>query len=135
MIDVPSRTGLAALTEAANAVVPSVALGFARSLDDARVSVLYSYSHGIGEFVLAAPDVPDVLLPSTDGPGQADAAAIDSNRLRAVEGFLLANGRSARRVDSRCRMRASDPFLGWLVRPEPVDWRPTGSPRDGGRKW
>lgn len=48
MLAIPSRKGLAALTKAANAVVPSAALGFSRSLDDGRVSVLHFSPHGIG---------------------------------------------------------------------------------------
>ena len=34
MRGIPSRTGLATLTEAANAVVPAVVLGVSRSLDE-----------------------------------------------------------------------------------------------------
>jgi hypothetical protein len=92
MRGIPSRTGLATLTEAANAVVPAVVLGLSRSLDDGRVSVLYSYPHGIGEFVLGGSDVPDALLPTAEGPRQADVAAIKANPLGAVEWLLLFGG-------------------------------------------
>jgi transcriptional regulator with GAF, ATPase, and Fis domain len=92
MRGIPSRTGLAALTEAANAVVPAVVLGLSRSLADGRVSVLYSYPHGIGEFVLAGSEVPEALLPTAEGPRQADAAAIKANPLGAVEWLLLFGG-------------------------------------------
>jgi transcriptional regulator with GAF, ATPase, and Fis domain len=48
MRDLPSRATFAALTRAATEVVPCPALGFARSLDDGRVSVLHADGHGIG---------------------------------------------------------------------------------------
>jgi len=92
MRGIPSRAGLATLTEAANAVVPAVVLGVARRLDDDRVSVLYSYPHGIGEFVLAGSEVPEALRPTAEGPQQADAAAIKANPLGAVEWLLLFGG-------------------------------------------
>src|SRR6185503_16409587 len=92
MRGIPSRAGLATLTEAANAVVPAVVLGLSRSLDDGRVSVLYSYPHGIGEFVLAGSEVPEALSPTAEGPRQADAAAIKANPLGAVEWLLHFGG-------------------------------------------
>jgi transcriptional regulator with GAF, ATPase, and Fis domain len=98
MTAIPSRKGLDALTEAAAAVSPVAALGFARVLDHGRVSILYSFPLGIGEFVLPDGEVPDALVVATDGVRQTDAAAIDAQQLRAVERFLADNG--VRRVVS-----------------------------------
>jgi transcriptional regulator with GAF, ATPase, and Fis domain len=91
MLEIPSHKELTALTGQVNAVVPGVALGFVRSLESARVSVFYSYVHGIGEFVLPETEVPDVLRPQLQGVRHADTAVLEGNRLRAVEGFLLGN--------------------------------------------
>ena len=88
MLDIPSREGLAALTAAANSVVPATTLGFARPFDAERVSVLYAYPFGIGEYIVPAADVPDVLQPSGAGFRLADAAAIAANAHRALEWHL-----------------------------------------------
>jgi transcriptional regulator with GAF, ATPase, and Fis domain len=61
MLEIPSRTRLAALTEAANAIVPTVAIGFVRQVGDGRISVLHAHPHGIIEYVLASSDVPEVM--------------------------------------------------------------------------
>ena len=91
MIDLPSRKDLAALMEAANAVVPSAVLGFVRTVDADRMAIIYTYRHGMGEFVLAGPDVPDALRPSHRGSRQADATA-GSNPGGVVERFLEIHG-------------------------------------------
>lgn len=85
MIDTPSRDVLAAVTRAAEAIVPPAILGFARSLGDGRVWVLYSYPNSIGEYVVPARDLPDVLRPLGDVTKHADANAIKTTPLRPVE--------------------------------------------------
>ena len=45
------RADFAALTEVARAIAPTVTLGFADTLDDGRVRVLYSYPYGVGAYV------------------------------------------------------------------------------------
>src|SRR6185295_18596609 len=117
MLDIPPREGFAALIEAANAVVPAVALGFARSLDNDRVSLLYSYQHGIGEFVLAGSDMPEVLLSSSDGPRQADASAFNANPAGAIEGLLLSEG--VKRVASVGISRCESPARFWIGSSDP----------------
>jgi transcriptional regulator with GAF, ATPase, and Fis domain len=98
MRELPSRQGLAALREAAHAVVPVTALGFARRREDGRLSVLYSYAHGIGEFVLGDGDLPEALRPGTSDARQADDAALQENAEGAFQGLVLSEG--ARRVVS-----------------------------------
>jgi hypothetical protein len=79
MVDTPSRTAVKALVDAANAVVPVMAAGFARKLDDGRVSVVYAYPHGFSEYILANSDLADVLQPSSDGPRVADRSMLNAN--------------------------------------------------------
>ena len=86
--DIPSRKELAGLTVAASAVISPVILGFSRVRGDGRVSVLYSHESGIAEYVLAAADVPDALLPDSDGPRQGDVETIGGIAQDAL-GWLL----------------------------------------------
>jgi transcriptional regulator with GAF, ATPase, and Fis domain len=85
MLEVPSRETLGVVNQAADAVLPTPILGFARSLGDARVSILYSCVYGIGEYVIDASDIPDALKSSSDGPREADLATLKANPLRAIE--------------------------------------------------
>jgi len=98
MRDLPSRAGLSALREAAREVLPPTALGFSRRRDDGRLSVFYSYAHGIGEFVLRDADLPEALRPGTGGPRQADVTALQDNAEGAFQGLVLSEG--GRRVVS-----------------------------------
>jgi hypothetical protein len=86
--DIPSRKELAGLTVAASAVISPVILGFSRVRGDGPVSVLYSHASGIVEYVLAAADVPDALLPDSDGPRQGSVEAIGGTAQDAL-GWLL----------------------------------------------
>lgn len=88
MLHIPLRKDLTALTASVNAVVPSAILGFCRMLQDTRVSVLYWHPYGLGEYILEASDVPAILLPSSDGPRQADITALESNPPGALEWLL-----------------------------------------------
>jgi transcriptional regulator with GAF, ATPase, and Fis domain len=92
MFGLPTRTSLAELTRAAGAVVPVAALGFVRPIDDHRVSVVYSYPHGIGEYVLPGSEVPEPLRSSTAGLHQSDAAQLVSKPQGAMEWFLRSGG-------------------------------------------
>jgi hypothetical protein len=58
MLDIPSRARLAALTDAINAVIGSLAVGFAKCVDEDRVAVLYCYQYGIAKYILPAASVP-----------------------------------------------------------------------------
>jgi transcriptional regulator with GAF, ATPase, and Fis domain len=89
---IPSRESLAALTGVTNEIVPVVSLGFSRSLDDTRVSILYSNSYGIGEFVLSRSDVPEAMLPSSDGARQCGIAEVNGDPQNAVDWFLNSGG-------------------------------------------
>jgi hypothetical protein len=73
MLPIPSRSHFAALTEATRAIGPVVTLGFASPMDDGRVSVLYSYPYGVGQYVLALAAVPAVLHPTGEGIREIDA--------------------------------------------------------------
>jgi transcriptional regulator with GAF, ATPase, and Fis domain len=77
------------LTAAAQALMPATAIGFSRSLDGDRTSILYVYAHGVGGFHVAAGETADVLRPDTDGIQQAPFGSLDANRGRAAEAFLL----------------------------------------------
>ncbi len=52
MQEIPSRETLGALVAQANAVVPTAILGLARAGGNGRVSVSYSWIHGIGEYLV-----------------------------------------------------------------------------------
>jgi two-component system response regulator AtoC len=117
MHDIPPREVFDALTEAANAIVPSVTLGFAGSRDDGRVSMLYSSSHGIGALVVEVGDVPEVLLPSTHGVRHADPDSITSHPLRAIEWQLRLLG--VQRVLSMRMPRFEPPTRFWVGLPDP----------------
>ncbi len=80
MLNIPSRRGMAALTQAVNAVVPAPALGFARRLRDDRISILQSTAQGIGEHVVTDDHVPAALLPSEGPPQYAIVSALSSTQ-------------------------------------------------------
>jgi two-component system response regulator FlrC len=89
MFEIPSRDGLTTLAEAANAVTPSVAVGLARSLDEARVSILYASQRGIGEFVLPSSETPPALPLSTDRRRDSEATPFDLTLLEALAASRL----------------------------------------------
>src|SRR5262249_17708315 len=108
---------LAALTKTVNAVVPSVILGFARALDDGRVSLLYCYPYGIAQYVIPVSDVPDVLLPSTYGAQDGDVVASASNPPDAPK-WLLRFG-SVQRVVSVRMSTCDQPTRFWIGTSDP----------------
>jgi transcriptional regulator with GAF, ATPase, and Fis domain len=61
MIELPSRAALADLTARVTDVVAVATTGFARALDDARVSVLFVDSYGLREYVVGADELPESL--------------------------------------------------------------------------
>jgi transcriptional regulator with GAF, ATPase, and Fis domain len=89
MREIPSRRDFAALTEATAAIVNPSTLGFVQSLGQDRVYILYSTPHGIGEYVLPASDLPEVLH-SSNGFAQAGAATLHANPSGVFEWHLLA---------------------------------------------
>jgi transcriptional regulator with GAF, ATPase, and Fis domain len=91
MFEIPTRESLKALRDAATAVAPAVAIGFARQLDGDRVEVLYSYAHGVGGFELPTSGVPRVLAPGGDDPSDAGPEELAVHSTRAVEAFLRDN--------------------------------------------
>ena len=95
---IPGRADFAALTEAARAIGPTVMLGFADTLDDGRVRVLYSYPYGVGAYVLPAAEAPAILRPAADGIREG-AVAVEGNPQGAIEWHLLFGG--VRRVVAR----------------------------------
>lgn len=85
MLPLPSRSGLATLSEAANAVAACLTVGFVRTLDAASVSYLYSSPHGMGEYLIPLSDLPAPLLPGTPGLRRLGAEEIRANALRPIE--------------------------------------------------
>src|SRR6185295_10141532 len=112
MRPIPSRKDLAAITEAARAVVNPESFGFARALDDGFVSVFYAYPLGIGEYLLRVTEVPDVMLPAAGGSRQAGIAAMNAEPAGAV-GFLLRTG-GVQRVVSVGVPERDTPTRLWL---------------------
>jgi transcriptional regulator with GAF, ATPase, and Fis domain len=120
MFEIPSREGLEALTEAAHAIAPVTALGFSRAVDGDRVSVLYSYALGAGEFILSSAGLLDTLTPTGDDLTYADAARLQSGASRAVEVFLLDN-KTAQVVSLRLHgVDAPARFWIGLATPDPL---------------
>jgi len=89
MIELPLRIALDRLTAAAQAVTPVTAIGFSRSVDGNRTSILYVYDHGLGGFEVAADETAEALRPETDRIRQATPGALEAHRGRAAEAFLL----------------------------------------------
>ena len=89
MLEIPGRDGLSSLTLAANAIANTSAVGFARALPGGKVSILYSYSFGLGQFVLPIESISAALDPSAGGVGFVDRAALETRRAHAMEAFLL----------------------------------------------
>jgi transcriptional regulator with GAF, ATPase, and Fis domain len=120
MFEVPSRATLKTLTTAVEAVGPTTAVGFVRQGQNDRVSVLYSYAHGIGGFLLPATGLPDVLVPTGDEHREADRATLESHRTRAAEQFLLDN--QTERVVSIRLAGIEPPARLWvgLASPDPL---------------
>jgi hypothetical protein len=86
MFEIPTRESLAALSDAARAIFPAAALGFAHRLDDGRVSVLYSSRLGIGRHLVSPGEAPSVLQPAASiAP---DGQSITSDPQRAVDWHL-----------------------------------------------
>jgi transcriptional regulator with GAF, ATPase, and Fis domain len=90
--NIPSRQRWTALTQQANATIPTLAVGFSRDAGSGRTSVLYSHPHGISEYVVPTSDLPGVMSPQADDTLQADHAAIASMPERPIEWQLLAAG-------------------------------------------
>jgi hypothetical protein len=104
MLELPSRETLVSLTRAARAVAPVQVLGFARSLDDARVEMLFFHINGVSEHIVRRSEVPAVLRPSVGDARQEEARWIGANPEGVVE-FLLTLG-NVRRVASFRRPQA-----------------------------
>ena len=98
MLELPNGEALASLTRAARAVAPVQVFGFARSLDDARVEMLFFHINGVSEHVVPRSEVPAVLRPSVDDARQEETRWIGANPEGVVE-FLLTVG-NVRRVAS-----------------------------------
>ncbi len=92
MLPIPSREQLAVLTEAASVIGPMVTLGFAHARDDGRVQLMHSYPFGLGAYVVAEADVPEVLRPSAAGTREITSAPLKANPQRAIEWLLLFGG-------------------------------------------
>ena len=85
MIELPSRAALADLTARVTDVVAVATTGFARALDDGRVSVLFVDSYGLREYVVKPDELPESLR-FTGDPLQTiehDVAVTDPPRATA----------------------------------------------------
>src|SRR5262249_12966741 len=108
----PSRDSLAALTTAAHAVAPTGAVGFTHTRDDGRLSILYSYALGIGEFVLAPADAPESSRPSAAAVSRTGPADLDARPEGVVEWFVALAG--VRQVVSFGLPTVATPSAFWL---------------------
>jgi transcriptional regulator with GAF, ATPase, and Fis domain len=120
MLELPSREALASLNRAVQAIAPVQSVGFVRSLDDARVSILVTHANGASDHILARSDVPAVMRPSVDGARQEDASWIGANPDGVVEWLLALGG--VRRVTS-FRVPGREPLIrAWfgLTSPDPL---------------
>jgi transcriptional regulator with GAF, ATPase, and Fis domain len=91
MAEIPPRPELADVWKSLAALAPCPAFGVTRPHDRNRLSVLYCYEHGFGEFVLPPGDVPEPLQAARLSGGDLEQADLVTHRGRAFEGFLLAN--------------------------------------------
>jgi len=98
MLGLPSREALTAFMQAVHEVAPLHSVGFVRSLDDARVSMLIAHPNGVSEHGLPRSDVPTILRPILEEARQEETRWIGANPDGVVE-WLLALG-SVRRVAS-----------------------------------
>jgi transcriptional regulator with GAF, ATPase, and Fis domain len=76
MAAIPPREVLASLTQAADAVVPTAAVGVVSATGTGHADLLYSYTHGIGAYRVPVADLPEALRPDAEGIRHADAGAI-----------------------------------------------------------
>src|SRR5262245_12904753 len=117
MLEPPSRKDLAALTGAINAVVPAPTLGLTRKVDETSTSILYSYPYGLGEYVLADGDAPELLLPVGDHLRQS-AITIQPNPQSAIEWLLFAG--AVQRIVSIRIARSEPETCFWIGLSDPA---------------
>ena len=98
MLGLPSREALSAFMQAVHEVAPLHSVGFVRSLNDARVSMLIGHPNGVSEHSLQRSEVPGLLRPLIEQARQEETRFIGANPEGVVE-FLLALG-NVRRVAS-----------------------------------
>jgi transcriptional regulator with GAF, ATPase, and Fis domain len=120
MLDVPSRAVLSALAEEAGDWEPRPVVGLARAAEDGSVAVLYSYSYGIGQYVLAPGDLPDAFRPGGGDIRHAEARALAAPE-RPIEWHLSFAGVS--RVVSTPIPGLNPPARLWIgyAQPPPDD--------------
>jgi hypothetical protein len=112
MREIPSKNAVVALTDAARAVAPALMFGVARTLADGRVSVWFSHTNGLGEYIVPRALVPAVLLPDGE-PQDADGAAVLAAGQGPVEWLL--NYEGMKRV-AAARMTGTEcPASVWLA--------------------
>ena len=92
MFEIPDRASLAAVSEAANAIVPTLAFGFVRVDGDNRVTVLFCEPYGISQHKLTASELPDALVPRPAESQYNDALTIQANPDGAIQWLLIAMG-------------------------------------------
>lgn len=63
MLELPARRLLAELADSATNIIPTVAVGFVRALDDGDASILYSHPYGIRGYRVSASELPDARAP------------------------------------------------------------------------
>src|SRR5262245_26500590 len=95
MFAVPTREDLAALAQAANAIVPLGMIGLVRHLGGKEASLLIRHANGISSHLVESSELPTVLMPSAGEPRQSTTAWIEVNPQGAVE-WLFALGSIAR---------------------------------------
>jgi transcriptional regulator with GAF, ATPase, and Fis domain len=118
MLVLPPREGLAALLTAANAVAPVVNFGFTRYRNDGRASLFFSYPFGLGEYVVGADDVPEMMRPGSGETRQTDTGAIKDNPEGAIQWLLLFG--NVERIVSTPVPGAEPATRFWLGLPDPT---------------
>jgi transcriptional regulator with GAF, ATPase, and Fis domain len=84
MLDLPSRTALAALSARAAETLPCRAVGFVRALDDASAWVLQVAPNGVSAHVMPHDSLPMALRPDASRPGRVDAEALPGRETNAI---------------------------------------------------
>jgi transcriptional regulator with GAF, ATPase, and Fis domain len=97
MQQLPSRSGLAAIADAARQIAGAPLVGFVRPDGAASVRVLYSHPYGISEHRVQPGELPDSLQARVSGICDDDAAAMSAQPKTAMQ-WLLAAEHTARLV-------------------------------------
>src|SRR5262245_25150420 len=122
MLPLPSREALYILRRAVETIVPIHSVGFVRSLDDARLSLLVFHPNGVGGYVVQRSQVPAVLRPSVEEPRQEETRWPGAKAEGVIE-WLMALGNVVR-VASFAVPGSEPPMRAWFgtLSPDPLTY-------------